>query len=159
MLDESHVKWEHYATITLFDIDGFKASADVISEQLGITKNRAEVFIDNLITCDLIKMREDGSLTKNHTSLSTTEDISSQALKDSHIETLEMGKNKLEDIAVELRDFSAMTIAMDLERMPEVKTIIREFRQKMSALLRDGKKTDVCQLSIQFYPLTKPLKH
>ena len=137
MLDESHAKviaeWEHYAVITLFDIDGFKASADVISERLGITKN--------------------------HTSLRTTEDISSQALKDSHIETLEMGKNKLEDIAVELRDFSAMTIAMDLERMPEVKTIIREFRQKMSALLRDGKKTDVCQLSIQFYPLTKPLKH
>ena len=163
MLDESHAKviaeWEHYAVITLFDIDGFKASADVISERLGITKNRAEVVIDNLITCDLIKMREDGSLTKNHTSLRTTEDISSQALKDSHIETLEMGKNKLEDIAVELRDFSAMTIAMDLERMPEVKTIIREFRQKMSALLRDGKKTDVCQLSIQFYPLTKPLKH
>lgn len=105
MLDESHVKviveWEHYAAITLFDIDGFKASADVISERLGITKN--------------------------HTSLRTTEDISSQALKDSHIETLEKGKNKLEDIAVELRDFSAMTIAMDLERMPEVKTIIREF--------------------------------
>jgi hypothetical protein len=42
--------------------------------------------------------------------------------------------------------------------MPEVKTIIREFRQKMTALLRDGKKTDVCQMSIQFYPLTKSFK-
>ena len=51
-----------------------------------------------------------------------------------------------------------MTIAMDIEKLPEVKTIIREFRQKVTALLRDGKKTDVFQLAIQLYPLTKNLR-
>lgn len=163
MLDESYAKviaeWEHYAVITLFDIDGFNADAEEISKRLGIHKNRAEVVLNNLLTCELVKTNEEGLLVKAHSSIRTTEDVTSKALKDSHIETLEMGKNKLEEIEVDLRDFSAMTIAMDLERMPEVKTIIREFRQKMLALLRDGKKTDVCQLSIQFYPITKQLKH
>ena len=56
---------------------------------------------------------------------------------------------------MELRDFSSTTVAIDLDKLPEVKTIIREFRQKMTTLLRDGKKTDVFQLAIQFYPLTK----
>ena len=163
MIDESYSKviaeWEHYAVITLFDIDGFSANHEEISQRLGITKIRAEVVLNNLLTCELVKVNQEGAFIKAHSRIRTTEDVTSKALRDSHIETLEMGKNKLEEIQVELRDFSAMTIAMDLERMPEVKTIIREFRQKMSALLRDGKKTDVCQLAIQFYPLTKILKH
>ncbi|MDO9182600.1 MAG: TIGR02147 family protein, partial [Bacteriovorax sp.] len=163
MLDESYAKviaeWEHYAVITLFDVDGFSADIVEISGRLAITKNRAEVVLNNLLTCGLVKISADGKLEKAHPKIRTTEDVTSKALKDSHIETLEMGKNKLEEIEVEFRDFSAMTIAMDLERMPEVKTIIREFRQKLSALLRDGEKKDVCQLAIQFYPLTNFKKH
>lgn len=162
MLDESYAKviaeWEHYAVITLFDVDGFNADAKEISDRLAISINRAEVVLNNLLTCGLVKTT-DGKLIKSHPKIRTTEDVTFQALKDSHMEALEMGKNKLEEIAVELRDFSTMTIAMDLERMPEVKTIIREFRQKLSVLLRDGKKKDVCQLAIQFYPLTQIKLH
>ena len=161
MLDESYFKaiaeWEHYAVITLFDVQDFDPSASEIARRLGITENRAGVVLTNLLTCGLIK-HEDGILVKAHPKLRTTEDVTSQALNASHIETLEMGKHKLEELSVELRDFSSMTIAMDMEKLPEVKTIIREFRQKVTALLRDGKKTDVCQLAIQFYPITKNLK-
>lgn len=163
MIDESYAKviaeWEHYAVITLFDVDGFKANADEISNRLAITKNRSEVVLNNLLTCGLVKRTDEGKLIKAHSKIRTTEDITSQALKESHLETLEMGKTKLEEIEVELRDFSTMTIAMDLKRMPEVKTIIREFRQKMSTLLREGKKRDVCQLAIQFYPITNLTQH
>ena len=64
--------------------------------------------------------------------------------------------NKLKEIEVELRDFSSMTASIDLDQLPEAKTIIREFRQKMASLLRNGSnKTDVYQLAIQFYPVTK----
>lgn len=51
-----------------------------------------------------------------------------------------------------------MTMALSLNKVPEAKTIIREFRQKMSALLKDGYKTDVYQMAIQFYPLTNTKK-
>ncbi|MNL64824.1 hypothetical protein D3C87_1890770 [compost metagenome] len=67
-----------------------------------------------------------------------------------------MGKAKLDEVDMMLRDFSSTTLAIDLDKLTEAKTIIREFRQKMSALLRDGNKTDVYQLAIQFYPLTHP---
>jgi uncharacterized protein (TIGR02147 family) len=111
------------------------------------------------LICNLINKNENDVYQKTHSKVRTTEDVTMKALKDSHLETLEMGKNKLEEIDVELRDYSAMTIAVDLEKLPELKTIIREFRQKVSALLRDGNKTDVYQLAIQLYPLTKNLKH
>lgn len=158
LLDESYSKviaeWEHYALLTLFDVDGFVAIPEEISLRLGITINRAEVILNNLLTSGLVLKTDDGVYVKTHSNIRTTEDVTSNALRLSHLETLEMGKNKLEEIDIELRDFSAMTIAMNLSRMPEVKTIIREFRQKLSALLRDGKKDEVYQLAIQFYPMT-----
>lgn len=163
VLDDSYAKviaeWEHYAVLTLFDLDHFTANQDEISLRLGITKTRTEVVLDNLLSCNLLTMNESGILHKAHSNVKTTEDIQSRALRDSHIETLEMGKSKIEEIEMELRDFSSMTIAMDLERMPEVKTTIRDFRRKMAALLNSGKKTDVCQLAIQFYPITKTLNN
>ena len=160
MLDESYFKvlaeWEHYAVLTLFDIDNFNPTITEISSRLGLQPNRTEVVLNNLFASGILKQEEDGKIVKASNAVyRTTEDVTSTALRLSHLETLEMGKNKLEEVAVELRDFSSMTIAMDLERLPEVKTVIREFRQKVAALLRDGKKTDVCQMSIQFYPITK----
>lgn len=162
MLDESYSKviaeWEHYAALELFAIKNFECTVSQVSQHLGITENRADVVINNLMTCGLLKADDEGKLQKAQSDIRTTEDVTSQALKDSHKETLQMGLDKLEEIEVELRDFSSSTLAIDLNKLPEAKTIIREFRQKMAALLRDGEKTDVYNLAIQFYPLTKTKK-
>jgi hypothetical protein len=45
-----------------------------------------------------------------------------------------------------------MTVTRD--RIPEAKTIIREFRQKMCALMESSCGEEVYQLAIQFYPMT-----
>ena len=84
----------------------------------------------------------------------TTEDVASEALKASHHDTLELAHKKLNEVPVELRDFSSMTVAVDQKKIPEVKAVIREFRQKMGELLKAGNKSDVYQLAIQFFPLT-----
>lgn len=158
MLDESYFKaiaeWEHFAVLELYELQNFEASVATVAKKLKITENRAEVVVNNLLTCGLLKVNERGELERAYPEVRTTEDVTSQALKLSHKETLQMGLTKLEEIEVELRDFSSTTVAIDLEKLPEAKTIIREFRQKMSALLRDGHKTDLYNLAIQFYPLT-----
>lgn len=158
MLDESYSKviaeWEHYTVLELYDLVDFEMSLDEVSQRLGITPNRADVVITNLITCGLLK-HENGKLVRAHSHIRTTEDTKSQALKEAHLETLDIGKKKLEEVDVERRDYSVMTIAMDPDKLPEAKTIIREFRQKMAALLRDGNKKEVYQMAIQLYPLTE----
>lgn len=162
MLDESYFKviaeWEHYAVLELFNLKFYDLSPSGISNKMGITENRAEVVIQNLLNCSLIKLDDLGEYSPTHSSVRTTEDVTSVALKKSHKETLEIGIQKLDEIEIEMRDFSSTTVAIDLKKLSEAKTIIREFRQKMSVLLRDGEKTDVYQLAIQFYPLTN-LKH
>ncbi|MGE3609534.1 MAG: DUF4423 domain-containing protein [Bacteriovoracaceae bacterium] len=158
MLDESYYKtlaeWEHFAVLELYEIANFKATTEDIAKKLKITLNRAEVVVNNLLNSGLLKIDEAGNLERTHSAVKTTEDVKSQALIESHKETLTMGINKLEEVEIELRDFSSTTVAIDLEKLMEAKTIIREFRQKMSALLKDGHKTDLYQLAIQFFPLT-----
>jgi len=158
LLDESYYKiiseWEHYAVLELFNLINFKIDKESVALKLSLTTNRAEVVLTNLIHCQLIIVNARGEFALAHPDIKTTEDSSSSALNKSHRETLKMGAEKLDKIEVELRDFSSTTVALDLTKLPEAKTIIREFRQKMTALLRGGKKTDVFQLAIQFYPLT-----
>ena len=163
LVDESNYKviseWEHFVVTDLFDIPDFERTAEDISFRLNIPITRAEVVVENLLLSGLLIKDEEGKLEAVHVSIKTTEDIKSQALKASHTETLNMGLKKLEEIAVELRDFSSMAAAIDLDQIMEAKLIIREFRQKMAILLKDGKnKTDVYQLAIQFYPVPNILK-
>lgn len=161
MIDDSYGKvlaeWEHYSLLTLFDVPSFKPEPKIISKRLNITLKRSNEVLANLLQCGLLKKTSAG-IKKTHVKVRTTEDVSSAALKKSHIQALAMAKKKLETIDVEMRDFSSMDLAIDLKKIPEAKAVIREFRMKMAALLKDGNKTDVFQLAVQFYPMTSPEK-
>lgn len=158
ILDEAYyqiiAEWEHYAVLTLFDCDDFDSSPDKISKRLNISVTRTEVVIGNLLQYGLLKRDTDGSLVKSHPKIRTTEDVTSQALRASHRDALELGKQKLDEVDVQLRDYSSMMAAIDIEKLPEAKAVIREFRQKLSELLKSGNRTQVYQLAIQFYPIT-----
>ncbi len=158
MLDDSNYKvlaeWEHYGIITLIETKDFESSVEYISKKLRISSERVEEVLQNLKTSGLIKVDENENFVLTQGALRTTEDISSKALRASHKETLDMGKEILDKVDVDKRDYSSMTIAVDPSKLPEAKSIIREFRQKMASLLKDGEKADVYQLAIQLYPLT-----
>ncbi|HXH31895.1 MAG TPA: DUF4423 domain-containing protein [Bacteriovoracaceae bacterium] len=159
ILDDTYyqviAEWEHFAVESLLEISDFVATQRSVARRLGITENRAEVVIENLKTCGLVKEGPDGGLIKIHVKIRTTEDVLSPALRASHLETLEMGRQKLDEVDIGLRDYSSVTLTLNIKRVPEVKILIRDFRQKLLAHFAEGLKTDVCQLAIQFYPLTK----
>lgn len=158
LLDESYYKiiaeWEHFAVLELFQIEDFQRTKEDVAKRLDLTANRTEVVITNLMTGKLIEIDEDGKLVKIHEDVKTTDDITNQALVDSHKESMQMGIKKIDDISVDLRDFSSWTLAIDMNKYQDAKALIKEFRKKMAALLKEGDKKEVYQLAIQFYPLT-----
>jgi uncharacterized protein (TIGR02147 family) len=160
ILDDTYhqiiAEWEHYAALILMDCEDFTLNPESLTVRLGITKIRAEVVIANLLRYGMISEGEkSGSFLRTHSSFRTTEDVVSEALRASHHENLDLAKIRLDETPIQLRDFSSLMVAVDLEKMNEAKAIIREFRQKMSKLLRSGNRRHVYQLSIQFYPITK----
>ena len=159
VLDESYytviAEWEHYAALELFNLKGFEFSPQNISKKLGIKKNRAEVVIRNLLSSKLIAKDSNGIFRSTYSSIKTTEDVSSQAIKKAHESALEIGAQKLNDVDVQLRDFSSITLAVDMDKLPEAKNIIREFRRKMEILFKNTEPTEVFRMAIQFYPLSE----
>ncbi len=158
LLDDSFYRiiaeWEHYAVLELFNLVDFNRTKEEVSVKLDLTPNRTDVVISNLRTAGLLEIDQAGLLSKVHSDVKTTEDISSQALRDSHKEALQLGMTKIESVSIDLRDFSSSTLAVDISKIPEAKLIIRDFRRKMATLLSQGEKTEVYQIAIQFYPLS-----
>jgi uncharacterized protein (TIGR02147 family) len=159
ILDETYfqiiAEWEHFAVLALFDCADFKPNSDEVRERLGLSRMRTEVVLANLLRYGLLLREKDGTLVQKHAEVRTTEDVASSALRASHQETLDLGKTKLESVPIELRDFSSMTVAIDPEKLPEFKAILREFRRKVAELAKTGHPSAVYQLGQQFYPISQ----
>ncbi len=158
ILDDANYKiiaeWEHYALITLMELDNFVFNLTNISKTLGISLERSEEVSQNLIQAGLIEVNSETEFKILNGPLRTTEDIKSLALQSSHLETLELGKKKLLEVDINERDFSSICIPIDKSKMKEAKNLIREFRKRMGSLFQNSPKNDVYQMAIQFYPLT-----
>jgi hypothetical protein len=146
-------EWEHFAIFELIEVSDFRYDIDYIARKLSIEPARVETCVRNLLEAGLLSV-ESGVLKKVFAKLRTTDDVMSKALKNAQIENLHIGLKKIEEIDVEFRDFSSVTLVMNRSKLSEVKVAIREFRKKLEALVLEDEKTDVFQVAIQFYPLS-----
>lgn len=159
VLDEAYhdvvAEWEHFAVLNLLEVSGFEPRIEFVAKKLNITNQRAKVVVDHLIHVNLISIQSDGSWKPQFENLRTTEDVPSAAIHKAHLEKMDLGKAKLEQVPLDLRDFSSVSFAIDMENMDEAKALIREFRRRFQDLLNRGNKTEVYQLAMQFYPLSQ----
>lgn len=157
--EETHhrviAEWEHYAILALMDTSAFRADATWIGERLGIGRLRADVCLTNLLEAGLLKRAAGGKLVKTHLEVRTTDDVVSNALRQSHREALQMGEAKLTNVPLTLRDFSSMTVAIRPNQVDEAKRLLRKFRSDFAKILEEDAGTEVFQLCLQFYPLTQ----
>jgi uncharacterized protein (TIGR02147 family) len=158
-IDNSYYKviaeWEHFGVLELFELSDVDINLDFIASKLDLTVTRTLTVMDNLKNCGLIEENDSGKFVRKFPHIKTSEDVSSRALMDSHQETLKIASEKLESVPLKLRDYSSVTIPVDLTCLNEFKTVIREFRRKLSTLSSQGNKSEVYQLAIQFFPLSK----
>lgn len=158
LLEDKYYKiiseWEYYALLQLLQVKRFDSSVDWIANRLGISESRARQVLGNLIELGFIKEDPKKGYIRLSPSLETSEDIESQALQVSHIENLNLGKEKLEKVPVDKRDYSSITIAINPDKIPAAKAVVREFQEKLYALLSQGEKTEVYQFNCQLFPLT-----
>ena len=158
LIDESYhnviAQWEHYALLSLIKTDDFKSDISWISRRLRVAPLQAENTIENLKNCGLIEINEDGKISRTHGRLDTSRDIRSVALQKSHEEILQIAQKKLTEIEPEDRGYFSENIAVNMEKLDEAKSLIREFKQKLATLLEEGPKTEVYNLSVQLFPLT-----
>ncbi len=150
--------WEHYAILNLTQVADFKSDSTWIAQRLGLTPEKVEQSLTVLEDLDLISMDDDGGIKRTFRRITTTVDIPSQALRDSLKADLHKAIEVIDRVTPDLRDYSSITMPINLSRLPKAKKLIESFQDRMSLLLEEGPKTEVYNLSIQLFPLTAPTK-
>ena len=124
-----------------------------IRDRLGIDHEIVVTCINNLVKFGIVKW-ENGQLMRVRNSLTTTSGVPSEALRKAHRNQIQKAVLSLENTPVDLRDFSSMTIPIDISRLPEVRKMITKFRRSLASVSETENKNEVYTLSIQFFPLT-----
>jgi uncharacterized protein (TIGR02147 family) len=147
--------WYHVAILELTYIEGFKSDTKWIASQLGISQAEAKLSIERLLNLELLKV-EDGKLVKSTEQLSTTDkNITTPALKKNQKQFLEKAIESLENDPIEERNMTSMTMAIDPEKLPKAKEMIRNFNKTLCEFLESGKRKRVYNLGIALHPIQK----
>lgn len=147
--------WVHYALLSLLETRGAKDNPKWMARRLGISEDHVETCWQRLIHLDLIK-KNNGRWKQTGKPIKIENQVSTEITRKFHRGLLEKAMDSLENDPVEVRDFSSMTFAMDPKHIPYAKQRIREFRRDLVAELEaKGNPKEVCNLTVQIYPVTR----
>jgi uncharacterized protein (TIGR02147 family) len=143
----------HFALLSLLETTGAQSKIPWIAKRLGMPENEVTDALIRLQRLDLIRF-VGGKFTTTG-SRRTSQDVPSAALKRFHRKNLQKAMESIESVAIELRDITSITMAIDPTKMKLAKELVFRFRRQMAALLGQGPKTAVYLLNVQFFPLTR----
>jgi uncharacterized protein (TIGR02147 family) len=149
-------KWHHFAILSLVETKDFQANPLWIAKRLGIKLLEAEQALERLERLGFIQWsRSQKKIKLMQNQLTTSDDIANPAIRQSHFEDVYLSTWALDQVKVEDRDFSSLTIAIDKSKLPAAKKMIREFQDRLCAFLETGDQDEVYKLNFHVLPLTR----
>ncbi len=147
-------EWQHFAIMALTQVKGFRSDVFWIADRLKITPTQTRSSLERLMDLNLLK--QDGKkLVVQDTSMQTTMDIPDGAIQESHRQQLQKAQEALSEIEVSLREFTSLTLNMNLNDLSVAKRKIREFVDDFEKTLEKKPSDHIFQMNIQLYPVTK----
>lgn len=147
--------WKYWAILEFLKIDN-TGNSQFIAERLGLTKEEVESSLEDLINQNFVQFNEGiyKLLKPNNNWISNKR--TSEARKDFQKMLLELSLNALNDVPIDYREHGSLTVAIDKNKLPEIKEKIRTFQKDLGKFVqRRGELNEVYQLTISFFPLTK----
>lgn len=155
-LDNYHVltEWHFFAILNLIETKGFKNDPKIIAKRLGLSVDTVKLSFERLFRLGMIEIKR-GKLKRTTVRFKTSEDITNTAIKKFHQNALMKAEEALDFIPTTERDFSAMVLPLAPEKLNKIKEKIRKFQNQLLAECSDGNATEVFQVSMQVFPLSR----
>jgi uncharacterized protein (TIGR02147 family) len=155
-MDQFHLvsEWYYYAILSLAQTEDFKSSARWIALRLGISPQTASAAVSRLLRLKLL-VKKAGKVSPTGASYCAISPTPNLALRKANQENLHLAEKALAGVAPEARDFTAITLCFDPDRIHEARRMIKAFRQNFDRVMESGTKKDVYKLCVQLFPLTK----
>lgn len=155
---EFDLNWKDLAVLNLTLLSNFEHDIVRIGKRLGIRSSEVADAIERLTERGLL-VEENGKFRKLHQKMLFTKEKSMDLVRAFHRQMIAKASQELEKTDpkhVEKRLVNGYTIAIDASKIDEAKKRIEAFQQEMTDFLSDGKKTELYQLNVQFFPLSLP---
>lgn len=146
--------WYHNAILALLKINHSKHTIETIARRLKLDKFETKAALQRLKNLGLVQLN--GTEWTSTENLLELKSIPSEAVKSFHSQMLKKAADALRQQSFEEREFSNLTITVDLSQLELAKTKIREFTKEMAELLDGTNSTEVYQLSVQLFRLSQP---
>lgn len=149
---------DYFRIITAFECFHCNVTIEKLSTILGLDIETLKFKIDHLVSLKMVEFLPLEKAYKLLTdSLTTTDEISSTAIKNGHTKTLQDITERLWDTCPSKRYISTLTLAIDSKNVDALKKHISSFEHKFRAKAKRGVANQVYELTLAFMP-TRPSK-
>lgn len=152
-------EWYHYAIFELIKIKSTQWNADSVASALSISKEQAQDALTRLQRLGLI--RKSGlSFNRTHKGVTTLGNkFTTTAFRALQKEILNRAISAMENIPMEMRDQTSMTLAIPSQQIPKAKKMLTRFRRQFcSSMQNAGNLDSVYHLSLSFYPVSSKIE-
>jgi uncharacterized protein (TIGR02147 family) len=151
--------WYHPIIFELVALADFSPNPEWIVARLR-SKITLEEANESLLLLERIQVlsrnTETGLLQKRVENMSTGPRADGIGVVSYHRKMIDLGKSAIDSVPPELREIGSVTMAISTDKIPQIKEIIRNFKQQLVALANEEQQTDeVVQVNIQMFPLTQ----
>jgi uncharacterized protein (TIGR02147 family) len=150
--------WHHSALLELITLKNVVHTDRAFAKRLSLDIPTVREALKRLEQLELIKKENNKYVRNDKGNLATPTDISHEGLRNFHRQILKKAISAVDEQSVEQRVFSGMTMSIDVDKLPEAKKLIENFKNEMSNLLEVETKTKVYQISIQLFQLDKDIE-
>jgi uncharacterized protein (TIGR02147 family) len=139
-------------------IDGFLPEAEWVAKFLKIDLEKATQALHDLKAAQFLVLRNGQWIDAiGRSTVILKPAMTSELLRQAQIQLLEMSKIAVKKIEPELRDHTSITIAMNSELIPEVRSRIQEFRRDLAELIERkseqlASRDSIYTLQLSFFP-------
>jgi len=142
-------------------LEDFNGKADWIVDRLGghLTKKDVETSFNTLLKLNLIEKIEPQVYKATDKDVRAPNELRSDFIRAFHLEMILKASQSLMEVSTSLRDITSVTIPITLDMIPDLKKRIEEFRSSIIEAVQKNNASEVYQLNIQLFPITKVNKN
>jgi uncharacterized protein (TIGR02147 family) len=155
--DRYHSAWYIPAMREMIARADFRPDPAWLAGQMipAITEHQAAEALHVLEELQMIRVNEDGGVTRVETVVSTGPETASIHVGNYHRSMMAMAMESLDSVSAADRDISAVTLCVEEGAIAELKERVRAFRKEIIAMEAADLRGDrVVQIGIQVFPLT-----
>jgi uncharacterized protein (TIGR02147 family) len=149
-------EWYHLAILNLVETKNFKNDPKIIALRLNIGLETTKNAIERLLKLKMLNLKK-GKLVRTTNRYETSEDILNLSIRKFHHNALIKAAEAIDHIEVEHRDISALILPADPKKIKKIKDKIRKFQDRLLKEFDTKDATEVFQISMQVFPLTKEI--